>query len=173
MAFCHRVFCRDPASPSLSEILMWLRQRGWPAKVVTAAMPGVAAADGAVVATEDLLSGFWQRAAVSIDDLSAPLQLTCLRPDAAGLGRLTEEVADFVADVRELAASLAREHVLDHLAGTRQLLVIEFPADGDFAALERAAASLAALFVERAGGMTQRDGAGFLDEDDDLILALG
>jgi len=101
------------------------------------------------------------------------LTLACLRPDAAGLRRLTDEVADFVADVRELPPSAARAQVLDHLAATRQLLVIEFPPDTDAPSLEQGAASIAALFVERAGGLTQRDGVGFLDEDDDLILPLG
>lgn len=158
MAFCHRVFCRDPSSPSVSEILMWLRQHGFQAQVAAA---------------EDLLSAFWQRAEIAVDEGAPALGLVCLRPDAAGLRRLTEEVADFVADVRELPASAAGAQVLEHLAATRQLLVIEFPADGDAPSLERGAASIAGLFVERADGLTQRDGVGFLDEDDDLVLPLG
>lgn len=158
MAFCHRVFCRDPTSPSLSEVLMWLHQRGFRAQL---------AAGG------DLLSGFWQRAEIAVEEGRPALGLACLRPDAAGLRRLTEEVADFVADLRELPAAAAREQVLAHLAATRQLLVIEFPPEADAPGLDRGAASIAALFVERADGLTQRDGVGFLDEDDDVILPLG
>lgn len=175
MAFCHRVFCLDSTSPSLSEVLVWLRQRGFPAQLAT--VPGVGQGEGGdgggATAPEDLLSGFWQTAAIAIEEGVPPLGLVCLRPDASGLSRLTEEVADFVGDVRELPASPARSQVLGHLAATRQLLVIEFPPEGDTPSTERAAESLAALFVERAGGLTQRDGVGFMDEDDDLILALG
>ena len=40
-------------------------------------------------------------------------------------------------------------------------------------AAEEAVECISTLFNERADGMAQRDGLGFFDEDDDLILALG
>jgi len=163
MPFSHRVFCRILESPSLSEVLVWLRQQGHPAQIHA----------GKGGTGTDLLSCYWDDVALDGGPGGAPLQLRCLRKDATGAGQMAEEVADFVADVSELPPSAVRDLVLDHLAATRSLVVIEFPADGASSEADELASALATLFVERAQGMTQRDGVGFLDEDDDLVLALG
>lgn len=161
MPFSHRVFCQEIALPSLSEILVWLRQHEYPVKLAG----GRSAAD--------LLSSFWEELAFSVDDAEDPLVLTCLRADRAGMARLTEEIADFVADVEELPASSGRERVLGHLGATQALVIIEFGPDGGSTRAHDTAESIAMLLMERARGMAQRDGQGFLDEDDELILALG
>jgi hypothetical protein len=161
MPYSHRVFCRDFAAPSLSEVLVWLRQHEYPAAICGGRSAG------------DLLSNFWDDVELLIDDTDAPLAVLCIRADAAGVDRLTEEVADFVADVGELPDSPSRARVLGHLAATRLLLVIEFPQDGGSPRARETAESIATLFVERAGGLAQRDGVGFLDEDDEIVLGIG
>ena len=83
-----------------------------------------------------------------------------------------EEVADFVADVTEMPRSAAVERVLKHLAATRSILVVEFPLEGAWARNEAMAESITELFTERAEGLVQRDGLGFVDEDDEVVLAL-
>jgi hypothetical protein len=161
MPFSNRVFCRDSTSPSLSEVLVWLRQRDYPAAVWGGQPAG------------DLLSCFWDDVALAIGDGEAPLDVRCFRADPAGVDRLTEEIADFIADVSELRDSTARSRVLSHLAATRLLVIIEFGPSGGSHAAHEAAAALMTLFVERADGLGQRDGVGFLDEDDEVILGLG
>ena len=85
---------------------------------------------------------------------------------------MKDAVADFVADVAELPASSGRARVLEHLASTRAVLVVEFPSKGSGPTAEEAAECVTTLFAERADGLAQRDGVGFVDEDDDIILAL-
>ncbi len=161
MPFSHRVFCRDFAPLSLSEILLWLRQHNYPVTICGGRSAG------------DLLSNFWDHVDILVDPSDPPCAVYCFRADAAGVDRLTAEVADFVADVRELPASPSRDRVLDHLSVTRLLVVIEFPPEGDSPGAQETAESIAALFVERASGLAQRDGVGFLDEDDEIILRIG
>ena len=140
---------------------VWLGQHDYPATICGGRSAG------------DLLSNFWDGVELLIDDAEVPLAVRCFRADAAGVDRLTEEVADFVADVRELLDSPARGRVLAHLAATRSLLVIEFATDGGSPQTHETAESIAALFVERAAGLAQRDGVGFLDEDDEIVLGIG
>lgn len=63
--------------------------------------------------------------------------------------------------------------LLAHLSATRSLVVIEFSPEGGWSGAHETAASIAALFVERAAGLAQRDGVGFLDEDDEIVLGIG
>jgi hypothetical protein len=161
MPFSHRVFCGDTALPSLSEVLVWLRQHEYPVKVAGGRSSG------------DMLSSFWEELALSVDDAEPPLTLTCVRADRAGMTRLAEEVADFVADIGELPDSPARTRVLEHLRAARALVIIEFGAGGGSTLAHDTAESIATLLVERTQGLAQRDGQGFFDEDDDLVLALG
>jgi hypothetical protein len=161
MPFSNRAFCRALESPSLSELLIWLRQQGTPATQISQARP-----------SGDLLSSFWERADLQIAGEPA-LALECIRADAAGVDRLTAAVGDFVADVQELPDTPARARVLEHLAAVRSLVVVEFSTHHVSDQAEEVAGAVLALFVERAGGLAQRDGVGFLDEDDDVVLALG
>lgn len=161
MPFSHRVFCRVLESPSLSETLVWLRQQGFAVNI-----SGGRSAN-------DLLSCYWTDITLETGAEDAPLHLKCLRADASGLDPMKDEVADFIADVNELEESPARDQVLRWLASTRALVIVEFPAHGASPDAEAIGESVAALFVERAQGMAQRDGVGFLDEDDDVVLALG
>ena len=78
-----------------------------------------------------------------------------------------------MADVQELPDTPARARVLEHLAAVRSLVVVEFSTHHVSDQAEEVAGAVLALFVERAGGLAQRDGVGFLDEDDDVVLALG
>ena len=151
--------------PSLSELLVWLRQHEFEVRPVGAATPGDPA--------HDPLSSFWEELALSVDPSEPPLALTCARADSGGVTRLVDEVADFVADIEELPETAARTRVLEHLRGTRALVVIEFGPEGGSRRAHFTAESIAELLVERAGGLAQRDGEGFLDEDDDLLLPLG
>lgn len=163
MPFSNRVFCRNLESPSLSELVVWLRQYGLEAQIRHAQPAG------------DLLSSFWERVELQIGaegPAAPPMSLECLRADATGMQRLAEALADFVTDVRELPDTSARARVLAHLAATRSLVVVEFsPAEGSDRA-EVVGNAILTLFVERADGLAQRDGAGFLDEDDDVFLSL-
>lgn len=161
MPFSTRVFCRDAAVPSLSEVLVWLRQHDAAVTVV---------GNGAA---PDLLSPFWDEVLLAYADDEPPLRVTCLRPEARAYERFRAELSDFDADVRELPASAARDNVLAQLAATRALVVIEFP-NGETP--ERALKTngwLMSLFVERAGGMAQTDGVGFFDDEEDVLLPLG
>ena len=102
-----------------------------------------------------------------------PLALKCLGSGRAlGHSAMKDAVADFVADVAELPPSAGRERVLEHLAMTRSVLIVEFPPSGGGPDVEAAAECITTLFAEQADGLAQRDGVGFVDEDDDIILAL-
>jgi hypothetical protein len=161
MAFCMRAFCRDFAAPSLSELLVWLRQYETPATIV---------AGGATV---DMLTSFWEEARFSYDAREAPLTVRCLRATGLGSAAFAEELADFTADVRECPDTPVRARVLEHLAATRLVVVVEYPADGVTWNGQQTAEGIVNSLVERSGGMGQKDGAGFLDqEDDSVILAL-
>ena len=52
------------------------------------------------------------------------------------------------------------------------MLVVVFPSKGSGPTAEQAAECITTLCAERADGLAQRDGVGFVDEDDDVILAL-
>lgn len=144
--------------PSLSEVLVWLRQHDFEVKPA-----GGRSAD-------DVLSSFWEELALSVDPAEPPLTMTCARP---GTARLVDEVADFTADLEELPESPGRARVLEQLAAARALVIIEFGPEGGSRRAHYTAESIAELLVERAGGLAQRDGEGFLDEDDALIIRLG
>jgi hypothetical protein len=167
MPFSNRVFCRDLESPSLSELLVWLRQQGHEAKISDARPHG------------DLLSSFWDRVELQVGQTHEDGQgvcfvvIECLRANSGGIGRLTEALADFETDVRELPDSSARARVLEHLAAARSLVVVEFSPFESSDSAEEIGNAILALFVERVGGLGQRDGVGFLDEDDEVILPLG
>jgi hypothetical protein len=163
MAFCLRAFCRDFAAPSLSELLVWLRQYETPVTIAEEANPPAA----------ELLSSYWDQVRLSYDAGEAPLTVRCYRAAGPGAATFAEELADFVADVRELADSPARSRVLDQLGATRVLVVVELPPEGVSFAGQQTAEGVVNTLVERAGGMAQRDGDGFLDpEDDSVILAM-
>lgn len=160
MAFCLRAFCRDFAAPSLSELLVWLKQYGTPATIV----PGTARPDA------DLLSSFWAEMQLSYDAEEAPLTVRCLRATGAEATAFAEEVGDFVADVEELPDSKVRARVLDQLGASRLLVLVEFPPEGVSFTGQQTAEGVVNSLVERAGGMAQHDGAGFLDPDDDSVI---
>jgi len=63
--------------------------------------------------------------------------------------------------------------VLDHLNNSQAVAIVEFAADGVSFAAQEAARGITMLFVNKAAGLAQRDGVGFFDEDDDVILKLG
>ncbi|HEX2660232.1 MAG TPA: hypothetical protein VHU40_18240 [Polyangia bacterium] len=161
MAFCMRAFCRDFAAPSLSELLVWLRQYGTPATIVGDA------------ASIDMLTSFWDEARLSYDAGEASLTVRCLRASGQGSAAFADELADFTADVRECPDTPARGRVLEQLAATRLVVVVEYPPQGVTFNGQQTAEGIVNSLVERSGGMGQKDGAGFLDqEDDSVILAL-
>jgi len=160
MAFCLRAFCRDFAAPSLSELLIWLKQYETPATIVP----------GSVRPDADLLSSFWDEALLSYDQAEAPLTVRCLRATGATAAAFAEELADFVSDVEELPDSKPRARVLEQLAATRLLVVVAFPPEGVSFDGQQTAEGVVNSLVERAGGMAQHDGAGFLDPDDDSVI---
>lgn len=160
MAFCLRAFCRDFAAPSLSELLVWLKQYETPATIVP----------GSVRPDADLLSSFWDQAQLSYDTQEAPLTVRCLRDTGAGASAFAEELADIVSDVEELPDSKVRARVLEQLAATRLLVIVEFPPEGVSFTGQQTAEGVVNSLVERAGGMAQHDGAGFLDPDDDSVI---
>lgn len=163
MAFCLRAFCRDFAAPSLSELLVWLKQYETPATIVP----------GSVRPDADLLSSFWDEVRLSYDAEEAPLTVRCLRGTGGGAPAFAEELADIVSDVEELPDSKVRTRVLEQLAATRLLVLVEFPPEGVSFTGQQTAEGVVNSLVERAGGMAQHDGAGFLDpEDDNVILPL-
>jgi len=161
MPYSYRVFCRDSAVPSLSELLVWMRQFESPLVVVGGRSAG------------DLLSTFWEEVHVTYESAEAPLTVRCFRADARGMARLREERDDFVEDLEDLAPSSARGLVLDHLNNSQAVAIVEFAADGVSFAAQEAARGITMLFVNKAAGLAQRDGVGFFDEDDDVILKLG
>jgi hypothetical protein len=164
MPFSYRVFCRDITSPSLSDVVLWMRQFESPVTIVGGPSAG------------DLLSSFWHEVVLAYGDDEPNLTLRCVRADAAGMASLRAEREDFLADLSELVGTLdgsARERVREQLQATRSLVAIEFDPDGVTFQAQEAARGLMALFVERASGMAQRDGIGFFDEDDDVLLKLG
>ena len=163
MAFCLRAFCRDFAAPSLSELLVGLKQYETPATIVP----------GSVLPDADLLSSFWDEVRLSYDAAEAPLTVRCLRATGAAAPAFAEELADFVSDVEELPDSKVRARVLDHLHATRLLVLVVFPPEGVSFSGQQTAEGVVNTLVERAGGLAQHDGAGFLDpEDDSVILPL-
>ena len=161
MPFSMRVFCRELESPNLSEVVVGLRQNETPVTI-----SGGASAD-------DLLDSYWTEVLLSYDEDEVPLRLRCVRADAAGLRALTAEIGDFVDDLEELPDTPLRALVLEQLAATRSLLIVELPAEGVSARGQNTADGLTTMFVERAGGLEQIDGRGFIDEYGDVILALG
>jgi hypothetical protein len=162
MAFATRVFCREGAAPTLTEVLAWQRQHGTPVML----LGGGAAAD--------LLSPVWSQAVVSYDAEEEPFALHCHHAsDPAGAAHLREEVSDFLEDLHELPDSEERARVMAHLQSARFVLVVEFPDDGVGPRGYETNGWLMSLFVERADGMVQCDGIGFYDVNDEIILALG
>ena len=162
MPFSTRVFCREGTAPTLTELLAWQRQHGTPIVIVGGA--------GAM----DLLSPVWTEAIISYDPDEEPFTLRCDHAsDARGAERLRAEVADFLEDLEELPESPERARVMEHLAASRFVLVVEFPQDGAGPRGYETNGWVMSLFVERAGGMVQCDGIGFYDEDDEIILRLG
>lgn len=161
MPFCMRAFCRDFSAPSLSDLLVWLKQYDTPATICGGSSAG------------DLLSTFWDDVLLCYDPAEAPLRVRCLRSTGNGSAAFAEELADFVADVGELPESKARTKVLDHLAATNVLVVVEYPPEGVSFKGQQTVEGVINSLVERSGGLAQRDGDGFLDEEDDsVILAL-
>jgi hypothetical protein len=158
MPFCARVFCRELVSPNLSELLVWLRQYGTPVTICGGS------------SRDDLLSSFWDEIQLSYDPEEAPLTVRCLRASGPGADDLAREVDDFVADVHELPESPERARVLEHLAATSALVVIEYPPAGVPLAGQQTAEGIVTVFVDRTGGLSQRDGVGFLDDDDDEVV---
>jgi len=162
MSFSTRVFCREGTAPTLTELLAWQRQHGTPIVIVG----GPAAAD--------LLSPVWTEAVVSYDPDEEPFRLRCEHAsDPRGAAQLRAEVADFIEDLEELPESAERARVIEHLAHSRFVLIVEFPEDGVGPRGYETNGWLMSIFVERAAGMVQCDGIGFYDEDDEIILRLG
>jgi hypothetical protein len=162
MPFSTRVFCREGTAPTLTELLAWQRQHGTPIVIV-----------GGPAASE-LLSPVWTEAVVSYDPDEEPFTLRCAHAgDPGGAARLRAEVADFLEDLEELPDSAERARVMNHVAQSRFVLIVEFPEGGVGPRGYETNGWLMSLFVERAGGMVQCDGIGFYDEDDEIILRLG
>ena len=160
MSFCTRVFCREPA-PSLSEILVWMRQQGTPVTIVGGRSEA------------DLLSIDWTEVELSYDPDEEPLTVRCHHAaDGDGGAVLRAEAADFLADIAELPASEARDRVRRQVEAARLLVVVEFPQGGVSKRGYETNGWLMSIFVERAAGMVQCDGIGFYDEDDEIILPL-
>src|SRR6185295_11128736 len=111
MSFCTRVFCREPA-PSLSEILVWMRQQGTPVTIVGGRSEA------------DLLSIDWTEVELSYDPDEEPLTVRCHHAaDGDGGAVLRAEAADFLADIAELPASEARDRVRRQVEAARLLVV--------------------------------------------------
>ena len=162
MAFCTRVFCRAAVAPTLSQLLLALRQHGQSAVIVGGA------------SSRDLLSLDWTEVALGYEDGAEPLTIRCLRAgDPGGRSRFAAEVADFVDDLSELPPSPERDRVTGHIQTSRFVIVVEFPPSGASAAGYECNGWLMNLFVEQAEGLVQCDGIGFYDEDDEIILRLG
>ena len=162
VSFATRVFCREGAAPTLTEVLAWQRQHGTPVMLLDAASPG------------DLLSPVWAEAVVSYDADEEPFVLRCHHAsDPAGAAHLREEVGDFLDDLHELPDTDERARVIAHLRGARFVLVVEFPDHGVGPRGYETNGWLMSLFVERADGMVQCDGIGFYDANDEIILRLG
>jgi hypothetical protein len=162
MAFCTRVFCRGAVAPSLSELLVHLRQNGQSAMIVGGA------------SSRDLLSLDWTEVALSYEDGADPLTIHCHRAgDSSGAAALRAEVADFVDDLAELPPTPERDRVAAHLQASRFVIVVEFPSSGVSASGYECNGWLMNLFVSQADGLVQCDGIGFYDEDDEIILRLG
>jgi hypothetical protein len=162
MAFSARVFCRGAVAPTLSELLVYLRQHEVPSIIVGGS------------SSRELLAPDWSDVALGYEDGADPLHIRCHHAgdpnDAAGL---RAEVDDFLVDLQELPPSPARDRVIAHLRQTRLCVVVEFPATEVPARGYQANGWLMNLFVERADGLVQFDGVGFSDENDEIILRLG
>ena len=158
MAFCMRAFCQDFSAPSLSDLLVWLKQYETPATICGGRSAG------------DLLSTFWEEVLLCYDGAEAPLRVRCIRSTGDGSAGFATEMADFVADVRELPDSKARANVLEHLGATNVLVVVEYPPEGVSFTGQQTVEGVVNSLVERSGGLAQRDGEGFLDEGDDSVI---
>ena len=162
MAFCTRVFCQDEPGPTISDVLMWLRQHDTPVMIV-----------GGESAT-DLVNPWWTEVQLAYQPDEPPLAIRChRRSDPTGSPRLDDELRDFNDDLAELPESPEREHILRHLAMTVFVVVVEFPTQGVIPRAYETNGWLMSVFVERAGGMVQCDGIGFYDGDDEVTLRLG
>src|SRR5216110_1890814 len=155
MPFCMRAFCRDYAAPSVSDLLVWLKEYETPVTLAGAASSG------------DLLSTFWDEVFFRYAPGEGLLRVRCLRSTGPGSVAFGEEVGDFVTDVGELPESPARARVLNHLAATHVLVVVEYPPEGVTFQGQQTVEGVINSLVEHAGGLGQKDGAGFLDEEDD------
>ena len=97
MPYCTRVFCRGAIPPTLSDVLVYLRQHG-----VTALIAG---GDS----QRELLSSDWSEVLLAYDAEAEPLVLRCChQATPEGLSRLQAEVADFLQDLDELAPGPGR-----------------------------------------------------------------
>jgi len=161
MAFCHRVFSRQSALPTLSELLLALRRRGHALEL----------ADHTAVTA--LSESFWTRVQLRAAPQEAAFVVERLQHEVGTAAALAEELADFRDDVAELAPSDGREVVGNLLEETRAVVRVAFPADGLGPKGEEAVEALCDVLIEQGDGLVQRDGAGFFDEDGDEVLALG
>lgn len=162
MAFCTRVFCRGAIPPTLSALLVHLRQHGLSAMIVGGA------------SSRDLLSLDWNEVSLAYEDGAEPLTIRCHHAGKTNGGSgLHAEVADFLEDLTELPPSPERDRVAAHLQASRFVVVVEFPPSEVSALGYECNGWVMNLFVTQADGLVQCDGVGFSDEDDEIILRLG
>lgn len=162
MAFCTRVFCRGAVAPTLSELLVYLRQHDVPCMIVGGS------------SARDLLDPDWSEAALEYEEGADPLVVRCFHAsDPAGLAGMRVEVADFLDDLEEVTPAPGRDHVIAHLRATRLVVVVTFPPMEVGPRGYEANGWLMNLFVSQAEGLVQCDGVGFSDENDEIILRLG
>jgi hypothetical protein len=166
MAFCHRVFSRQSALPTLSELLLALRRRGHVLDL----------ADGTAVTA--LSEPFWQRVLLRAaqegqEGKEGAFLLERLQREVGTAAALAEELADFREDVDDLAASDGRENVRRLLDEAQAIVRVAFPVEGLGSRGEAAVEILCDILAEQGDGLVQRDGEGFFDVDGDEVLALG
>jgi len=151
-----RVFCRKSEAPTPGEVLSAL---------TTAKLPAQVAPEADIVLTDPT----WEQIALGLPTDGGALVVD---RDVKGRGSIVEdEVREFLRSLEAVPRSKARERVIGHLRGTKQMFALQVPTASIGPTGWAIAHAVMRYLVSRCDGLMHAEGEGFY-RGNDLILEL-